>query len=184
MFSTWRPRSRPAHPILQVADSPIQVYRSTGYKPKDTSARHSLRFRNKLTVLPLKTYGAGKISQSMPDLRVLVILGEPSGRRRPPLLFWGCIIQRKGFLQSVLVQNVVSWFFRAYRQVHWLAAPFCSTTPKQTKIPQNRPNSRVFDGLGESSGRRNLPILNFGPRKAKEKGNFWRISSTDRYTGV
>ena len=53
----------------------------------------------------------------------------------PPSLFWGQRIQRKlEFLSKI-----------PYRQVHWCAALFCRTTPEQAKIPQNRPNFRVFN---------------------------------------
>ena len=69
-------------------------------------------------------------------------------------------------------------------QVHWCAALFCCTTPEQTKILQNRPNSRVFDGLGESSGGRNPPIPILGARESKENWNFCRKFSIGRYTGV
>ena len=112
-----------------------------------------------------------------PDLRVFDIFGEQSGRRRS----WGCIIDEKGFFWSFWVQNLCSWFFRPYRQVHWCAALLCSTTPEQTNILQNRLNSRVFDGSGESWGGRNplVPIL--GPENPKK---FWRKSSIGRYTGV
>ena len=55
----------------------------------------------------------------------------------PPSLFWGQRIQRKlEFLSKIL-----------YRQVHWCAALFCRTSPEQAKIPQNRPNFRVFHFL-------------------------------------
>ena len=78
----------------------------------------------------------------------------------PPSLFWGQRIQRKlEFLSKIL-----------YRQVHWCAALFCCTTPEQTKILQKRPNSRVFDGSGESSGGRNPPILILGPENPKKIG--------------
>ena len=129
--------------------------------------------------------GAGKIRQNMPDLRLFDISGEQSGRRNPHLLFWGCIGQRKGSFWSFWVPNLVSWVFRAYRQVHWCAALFCSTTPEQTKIPKSRLNSRVSDGLGESlSGRNPPPHAYFEARESKEKGNFWRKASIGRYTGV
>ena len=55
-------------------------------------------------------------------------------------------------------------------QVHWCAALFCCTTPEQTKILQNRPSPRVFDGLGESSGGRNPPIPILGPENLKKIG--------------
>ena len=55
----------------------------------------------------------------------------------PASLFWGQRLQRKlEFLSKIL-----------YRQVHWCAAPFCSTSPQQAKIPQNRPGFRVFDKI-------------------------------------
>ena len=160
------------------------------------------------------------------------IFGEQSGRRNPPLLFWGCIIKKKAFLWSFWVQNLVSWFFCAYtilyrytgvqhcsaapprsrqkyskigripgflmvweearvggtppslsrgqriqrkleflskilyRQVHWCAALFCRISPKQAKIPQSRPNFRVFDIFGQNSGRRTPPPI-LGPEKSK-----------------
>ena len=57
----------------------------------------------------------------------------------PPSLFWGQRIQRKlEFLSKIL-----------YRQVHWCAALFCRTSPEEAKIPQNRPNFRVFDIFGK-----------------------------------
>ena len=120
----------------------------------------------------------------MPDLRVFDVFGEQSGRRNPPLPFWGCIIQKQGFFRSFVVQNLVSWFFCAYTQVHWCAALFCSTSQEQTKIPQIRPNSRVLDGWGENFGGRNPPIPILGPDNPKKRGNFWRKSSIGRYTGV
>ena len=66
-------------------------------------------------------------------------------------------------------------------QVHWCAALFCCTGPEQTKILQNAPNSRVFDGLGESS---EPPHPYFGARESKENWIFCRKSSIGRYTGV
>ena len=68
----------------------------------------------------------------------------------PSSLFWGQETQRKlEFLLKIL-----------YRQVHWCAALFCRTNPEQAKIPQNKPNFRVFDTFGQDSGRRTpAPIL-------------------------
>ena len=67
----------------------------------------------------------------------------------PPSLFWGRRIQRKlEFLSKIL-----------YRQVHWCAALFCRTSPEQAKIPQNRPNFRVFDIFGHNSGKRTPPPI-------------------------
>ena len=71
--------------------------------------------------------------------------------KTPPSVFWGKRIPTKGqFLSKIL-----------YRQVHWCAALFCRTSPEQAKIPQNRPNFRVFDIFGQKPGRRNPlpPIL-------------------------
>ena len=127
---------------------------------------------------------AGKILENMPDLRVSDIFGEHSAGRKPPLLFWGCIVPAKGSFWSFWVHNLPSWFFRAYRQVHWCASLFCGTTPEQRKIPQNRPNSRFFDGFGGRSGGRNPPHPCFGGRESKGKRNSWRKSSIGRYTGV
>ena len=89
------------------------------------------------------------------------IFGEQSGRRNPPLLFSGCIIKGKGFPVVYLATKPLLMVFLCLYytiQVRWCAALFCSTTPEQITILQNRPNSRVFDGLGESSGGRNTPI--------------------------
>ena len=76
--------------------------------------------------------------------------------RTPPSVFWGKRIPTKGqFLSKIL-----------YRQVHWCAALFCRTSPEQAKIPQNRPNFRVFDIFGQKPGRRNPPppILGCRPK--------------------
>ena len=73
--------------------------------------------------------------------------------RTPPSAFWGKRIPTKGqFLSKIL-----------YRQVHWCAALFCRTSPEQAKIPQNRPNFRVFDIFGQKPGRRNSPPPILGP---------------------
>ena len=81
----------------------------------------------------------------------------------PPSLFWGQRIQRKlEFLSKIL-----------YRQVHWCAALFCRTSPEQAKIPQNRPNFRVFDIFGQNSGR-STPPLYFGAVETKQLGHFTR----------
>ena len=65
----------------------------------------------------------------------------------PPSVFWGKRIPTKGqFLSKIL-----------YRQVHWFAALFCMTSPQQAKIPQNRPNFRVFNILGQEPGRKTPP---------------------------
>ena len=68
----------------------------------------------------------------------------------PPSIFWGRRIPTKEqFLSKIL-----------YRQVHWHAALFCRTSPKQAKIPKNRPNLKVFDIYGQQLGRRTpSPIL-------------------------
>ena len=79
----------------------------------------------------------------------------------PPPLFWGQRIQRKlEFLSKVL-----------YRQVLCCAALFCRTSPEQAKIPQNRPNFRVFYIFGQNSGRRTPPPY-FGAVETKEIGYF------------
>ena len=71
-----------------------------------------------------------------------------------PSLFRGQRIQRKlEFLSKIL-----------HRQVHWCAALFCRTSPEQAKIPQNRPKFRVFDILGQKSGRRTPAPLFWGLR--------------------
>ena len=81
----------------------------------------------------------------------------------PPSLFWGQRIQRKlEFLSKIL-----------YRQVHWCAALFCRTSPKQAKTPQNRPNFRVFDIFGQNSGRRTPPPI-FWAVETKKIGHFSR----------
>ena len=170
----------------------------------------------------------------------VVIFGEQWGRRNPPpLLFGGCIIKTKGYFWSFWVQNLFSWFFRAYtilyrytgvqhcsaappqsrqkysqigripgflmvwektrmggaprslfwgqriqrkleflskilyRQVHWCAALFCRTSPEQAKIPQNRPDFRVFDTFGHNLGRR-TPLPYFGAVETKQIGHFSR----------
>ena len=54
-------------------------------------------------------------------------------------------------------------------QLRWCAAIFCSTTPQQTKVLQNRPSSRVFDGLGESSGGGNPPIRILGQENPNKR---------------
>ena len=70
----------------------------------------------------------------------------------PPFLFWGQRIQRNfEFLSKIL-----------YRQVHWCAAPLCRTNPERAKIPKNRPNFKVFDIFGQTSGRRTPPPI-LGP---------------------
>ena len=80
----------------------------------------------------------------------------------PPSLFRGQRIQRKlEFLSKIL-----------FRQVHWCAALFCRTSPEQAKIPQNRPNSRVFDIFGRNSRRRTPPY--FGAVETKKIGHFSR----------
>ena len=69
--------------------------------------------------------------------------------RTPPSVFWGKRIPTKGqFLSKIL-----------YRQVHWCAALFCRTSPEQAKIPQNRPNFRVFDVFAQMPGRRTPPLF-------------------------
>ena len=79
--------------------------------------------------------------------------------RTPPSVFWGKRIPTKGqFLSKIL-----------YRQVHWCAALFCRTSPEQAKIPQNRPNFRVFDIFGLKPGRRNPPPLFWGRRNQKSR---------------
>ena len=76
----------------------------------------------------------------------------------PPSVFWGKRIPTKGqFLSKIL-----------YRQVHWCAALFCRTSPEQAKIPQNRPNFRVFDNLRQKPGRRTPPPLFWGRRNQKK----------------
>ena len=69
---------------------------------------------------------------------------------------------KKGFLSSFFgTKHILMGSLCLYYtlQVHWCAALFCSTTSHQTKILQNQPNSRVFDGLGETSGGRNPPPI-------------------------
>ena len=67
----------------------------------------------------------------------------------PQSLFWGQREKRKfEFLPKIL-----------YRQVHWCAALFCKTSPEQAKIPQNRPNFKVFDIFGRNSGGRTPPLF-------------------------
>ena len=86
-------------------------------------------------------------------------------RRTPPSVFWGRIIPTKGqFLSKIL-----------YRQVHWCAALFCRTSPEQAKIPQNRPNFRVFDIFGQKLGMR-IPPPYFGAVETKKSGHFPRKS--------
>ena len=83
--------------------------------------------------------------------------------RTPPSVFWGKRIPTKGqFLSKIL-----------YRQVHWCAALFCRTSAEQAKIPQNRPNFRVFDIFGQKPGRRNPPP-HFGAVETKKVGHFRR----------
>ena len=78
--------------------------------------------------------------------------------RTPLSVFWGKRIPTKGqFLSKIL-----------YRQVHWCAALFCRTSPEQAKIPQNRPNFRVFDIFGQKPGRRTPPLF-WGRRNKKNK---------------
>ena len=87
--------------------------------------------------------------------------------RTPPSVFWGKRIPTKGqFLSKIL-----------YRQVHWCAALFCRTSPEQAKIPQNRPNFRVFDIFGQKPGRRNPPPPYFGAVEIKKVGHFLRKSA-------
>ena len=77
----------------------------------------------------------------------------------PPSVFWGKRIPTKGqFLSKIL-----------YRQVHWCAALFCRTSPEQAKIPQNRPNFRVFDIFGQKPGRRTPPPVFWGRRNQKNR---------------
>ena len=45
----------------------------------------------------------------------------------------------------------------------------CSTTPQQTKVLQNRPSSRVFDGLGEGSVGKNPPIRILGQENPNKR---------------
>ena len=79
--------------------------------------------------------------------------------RTPPSVFWGKRIPTKGqFLSKIL-----------YRQVHWCAALFCRTSREQAKIPQNRPNFRVFDIFGQEPGRRKPPPLFWGRRNQKSR---------------
>ena len=81
------------------------------------------------------------------------------GGTPPNPYFSGQGIQRKGgFLAKIL-----------YRQVHGCAALFCRTSPEQAKIPENRPNFRVYDIYGQNSGRRN-PTPYFGAVGTKEVG--------------
>ena len=86
--------------------------------------------------------------------------------RTPPSVFWGKRIPTKGqFLSKIL-----------YRQVHWCAALFCRTSPEQAKIPQNRPNFRVFDIFGQKPGRRKPPPY-FGAVEITKVGHFPRKSA-------
>ena len=81
----------------------------------------------------------------------------------PQCLFWGQRIQRKlEFLSKIL-----------YRQVHWCAALFCRTSPVQAKIPQNRPDFRVFDISGQIWGMRTPPPYS-GAVETRKKGGFPR----------
>ena len=74
---------------------------------------------------------------------------EAEDETTPPSLFLGQRIQRKlEFLSKIL-----------YRQVHWCAALFCRTSPERAKIPQNRPNFRVFNFFGQNSGRWTPPPI-------------------------
>ena len=114
--------------------------------------------------------GAGKIRQNMPNLRVFNKFRVQSGRRNPPLLFGRCGFSKKRLFLVFLGIKTCFMSIRAYRQVLWCAALFCSTTPEQTQIPQNRANSRVFDGLRESSGGRKRPITILGPGNPKKRG--------------
>ena len=87
--------------------------------------------------------------------------------RTPPSVFWGKRIPTKQqFLSKIL-----------YRQVHWCAALFCRTSPEQAKIPQNRPNFRVFDIFGQKPGGRNPPPPYFGAVETKKVGHFPRKSA-------
>ena len=76
----------------------------------------------------------------------------------PPSLFWGQRIQRKLECLSKIL----------YRQVHWCAALFCRTSPEEAKIPQNRPNLRVFDIFRHNSGRTTPPLF-WGSRNQKNR---------------
>ena len=128
-------------------------------------------------VLPGRQHRKNQLSskdgQKMPNFgRKQCIFGEQSGRRNPPLLLWGCLIKTNRFpLVLSGTKPIFMVFLCLYYtiQVHWCAAPFCSTTPEQTKILQNRPNSRGFDGFGECSGGRNPPILFLGHKSPKKR---------------
>ena len=75
-------------------------------------------------------------------------------------------LKKKGFLWSFRVQNLFSWYFC---DVRWCAALFCSTTPEQTTVLQNRPSSRDFDGLRESSDGRSPPICIWGQENPNKR---------------
>ena len=81
-------------------------------------------------------------------------------------------LKKKGFLLVFLGTKTLFMVFLClyYRiQVRWCAALFCSTTPQQTKVLENRPSSRVFDGLGESSGEKNPPIRILGQENSNKR---------------
>ena len=154
---------RDPYPILNVADPLKRVWNCIGASYWVLQGRHHK-----------KKQPSSKNGRKMPSFRrKQCTFGEQSGRRNPPLLFWGCIIERKRcplvFLGTKPIFMVFLCLYYTI-QVHWCAALFCSTTPQQTKILQNRPNSRVFDGLGESSGGRNPPIPISGPENPKKIG--------------
>ena len=78
-----------------------------------------------------------------------------------PSLFLGWRIQTQGeFLAKIL-----------YRQVHWCAALFCTTSPEQAKIPHNRPNFSVLDISGRAWVR-GAPAHYTGAVQTKQTGHF------------
>ena len=97
-----------------------------------------------------------KILQNALNSRVFDGLGESS---EPPHPYFGARESKENWNLSKVL----------YRQVHWCAALFFRTSPEQAKIPQNRPNVRVFDICGHNSGRRTPPPLIWGCRNQKNR---------------
>ena len=144
------------------------------FKPKNKSPSHSLSFWNKLTLFSFKNLcGAGKIRQNMPDLRDFDISGEPSGRRTPPLLFWGFGIQKKGFFWSFLgtKRSFIVYFVPIGR---YIGVQHCSAVPPQST--QKYPKIGRIPGslmVWEKDQMEGTPQSLFWGQRIRGKGERW-----------
>ena len=72
-------------------------------------------------------------TQTCLRLRLLCLVTNGVGGT-PPLLFGGCIIKTKGYFWSIWVQNLFSWFFRAYTILYrYTGLQHCSAAPPRSR---------------------------------------------------